>query len=294
MKNINEQAQNKVNIVGKLLDVTFRTGTMKDGRPYESANLTIRVTQTFGGQTEVSEIPVSMFAAKFTSKNLPNPSYEQIQELKTMQTAQNVGIDNADTVRIGGATLQENSYVARSGQLVKTWRVNASFVGKVKASDIASFHEEIFIMDMHEEEDKDGDTTGRLVVRAGIVQYKGKLDVVDFVVEQPDAVDFISRNWEPNQTVNVAGRIRVTSKESHTSGNNSGWGEELPDTTTVYIRELIITTGDNEPHEEEFAYDPDDIKKAFNVRQAMIEQMRVDATQAAPKAEKTSTKYDWD
>lgn len=294
MKNIKEQALNKVNIVGKLLDVTFRTGTMKDGRPYESANLTIRVTQEVGGQKETSEIPVSMFAAKFTSKNLPNPSYEQIQELKNMKTAQNVGIDEADTVRIGGATLQENSYVARSGQIVKTWRINASFIGKVKASDVASFNEEIFIMDIHDETDSNEEPTGRLILRAGIVQYNGKLDVIDFVVEGPAQVDFIGRNWEANKTINARGRIRVTSKEAHTSGNKSSWGEDIPDTTTVYTRELIITTGDDEPHEDEFAYDPADIKKAFNVRQAMIEQMRVDAAKTAPKAEKTSAKYDWD
>jgi len=63
MKNILEQATNKINIVGKLLDTTFNHGTTKTGQPYERANLTIRVSQTFNGQDEVSEIPVSMFAS---------------------------------------------------------------------------------------------------------------------------------------------------------------------------------------------------------------------------------------
>ena len=38
MKTVNEQALNRVNIVGKLLDTTFREGKLEDGRPYESVN----------------------------------------------------------------------------------------------------------------------------------------------------------------------------------------------------------------------------------------------------------------
>jgi hypothetical protein len=49
MKNILEQATNKINIVGKLLDTTFNHGVTKTGAPYERANLTIRVTQTYNG-----------------------------------------------------------------------------------------------------------------------------------------------------------------------------------------------------------------------------------------------------
>jgi hypothetical protein len=45
MKSINEQATNKVNIVGKLLDTTFATGKTKtSGTPYERATATVRVT----------------------------------------------------------------------------------------------------------------------------------------------------------------------------------------------------------------------------------------------------------
>ena len=48
----------------------------------------------------------------------------------------------------------------------------------------------------------------------------------------------------------------------------------MPDTTTRMIRELIITKGDDEGKEEDFAYDPAEIKKGFNARKAEIEQLK--------------------
>ena len=301
MKGINVQAQNKLNLAGKLLDATFGEGKLSDGRRYERATVTIRVTQTYNGKEETSEIPIGLFATEYTSTGKPNPAMKSIRDLKNMNTAQNVGIDAAANVRLSGATLQENNFVSRNGQLINGWQIRGSFVNVANVSDVASFVTDIFIMDMHDEVDRDGDSTGRLIVRGGIVQYGGRLDVVEFVVEGSDKVEYISRNWEINSTVTAKGRIRVTSVEEVPSGN-SGWGEEIPETTTRYVRELVITTGDDGPKEEEFSYDPTEIKKAFNERKAMIEQMQINARTMQPKqgagsanAESTaSSKYSWE
>ena len=61
------------------------------------------------------------------------------------------------------------------------------------------------------------------------------------------------------------------------------------------MRELIITTGDDEGKEEDFAYDPVDIKKAFNARKAKIEQQQMDAaSKAKPAAAPATSKYSWE
>lgn len=300
MKSIQIQAMNKINLCGTLMDVSFGEGKLSDGRDYKRATVTIRVNQTYGGREETSDIQVGMFATEWTSKGTQNPAWKSLIDLQHMKTAQNVGIDNADHVRLTGATLQENNFVSRNGQLINGWQIRGSFINAAKLSDVASFVTDIFIMDMHDEVDREGDTTGRLVIKGGIVQYNGKLDVVEFIVEAPDTVEYISRNWEVNGTVNVKGRIRVTSQEEEVQ--SSGWGEDVPDTTTRFVRELIITTGDDECKEEEFAYDPAEIKKAFNDRKAMIEQMQINARKVAPKqgagsanaSETTSKKYDWE
>ena len=298
MKDIMTQAQHKINLTGKLLDATFSTGKTNDGRTWERANVTIRVTQTYGGREETSEIPVTMFAMEYTNKGALNPGWKSIQDLKNMKTVQNFGLDSADSIRLTGASIRENAFVTKQGMLVDGWQLNSSFCNVTKMSDIAAFIIDIFIMDMHPEEDRDGDATGRLVIKGGIVQYGGKLDVLEFIVEQPEAVDYIERNWNPNDTVTIQGRIRVTSVEEKKSGMDSSWGEAVPDTTTRYIRELIITKGDDEGKEEEFAYDPMEIKKAFNVRKANIEQLQIDAqnkaNKSATQSSASASKYSWD
>lgn len=299
-KSISIQAGNKLNLAGILMDVTPGEGKLADGRPYKRATVTIRVTQTYGGKTETSDIQVGMFATEFTSTGKPNPAWKSLNDLMLMKSAQKCGIENASHVRLTGATLQENNFVSRTGNLINGWQIRGSFINEAKVSDIASFVTDIFIMSMDDEVDREGETTGRLKIKGGIVQYGGKLDVVDFIVEAPDTVEYIQRNWEVNGTVTVKGRIRVLSQEEEVQ--SSGWGEDVPDTTTRFVRELIITTGDDECKEEEFAYDPVEIKKAFNERKAAIEQMQINARTTAPKqgagsanaAEASSKKYDWE
>ena len=295
-KTIMDQATNKINIVGKLLDTTFREGKTSTGQNYESCNFTVRVTQTYGGREETSEIPVSIFATQYTSQNKPHPGYKNIQEMKKMKTVQDYGEAEATVVRMTNANIRENNFVSRSGQLINGWQINTSFLNEGKVSDIASFNMDIFIMDMHEEVDREGEPTGRLVIKGAVVQYGGRLDVIEFIVEGNDAVNYISRNWEENKTVNVGGRIRVTSQEEKRSASESSWGEELPETSTRMVRELIITRGSDEPFDDDFAYDAAEIKKAFNERKARLEQMQIDAKNSTKKSAPAASKsnYSWE
>lgn len=301
MRDLTYQATNKLTIVGKLLDATFREGETKtDHKPYISCNFTVRVTQPVNGVEETSEIPISIFASKFTNSGEPHPGYKNVLDLKNnMKTVQDYGEAEASMIRISGANVRENNYVARSGQLVNGWQINTSFLNEGGKTQIASFNVDIYIMSMMPEYNQDEEETGRLIVRGGIVQYGGKLDIVEFIVESPDAVDHITRSWEVNKTVNVGGRIRVTSKEEKRAAAESSWGEELPETSTRMVRELIITRGSEEPFEEEFSYDPDEINKAYNVRKAQLEQMQIDAKNTSKKSNTstaTSSKpnYNWE
>ena len=292
-KSIEMQGQNKINVVGKLIDVTFRSGKSSTGREYESANMTIRVQQTYGGRDEVSDVPVSMFVSKYTKTGALNPGWTQFQDFKNYNTAQNVGIDAATTVRISGANIKENNFVSRNGQRIDGWQINTSFIGATtNMADTASFIMDIFIMDMQDEIDKDANCTGRLKIRGAVVQYGATLDVFDFIVEQPEAVDFIQRNWNPNDTVTVKGRIRVTATEEKPVA--ASWGEDVPETSVRTIRELVITTGDDCGKDEDFAYDPNDIKKLFQARKARLEQMQVDASSKKnTTSTSTENKYSW-
>ena len=298
MRDIHQiQAKNEVTIVGKLISVTPRSGKTSAGVPYESVNMLVRVDQNIEGKQQVNEIPISIFASQYTGTGKQNPLFDNVQRVKEMKTVQNVGLDAADTIRLTKGSVQENYYIAKNGQFYDGWQLRGAFAanGGENPTQIASFNVEIVIMDMLDEVTRDGDTTGRLIVKGGIVQYNGKLDVVEFIVEAPDKVDYLQRNWEINNTVRVSGRIRVVSEETQAPTKTSSWGEVLPEETTRIKRELIITGGADEPFEDEFAYDPMDIKKAFAERKALIEQKQIEAKQTANKpAADPKKKYDWE
>ena len=295
MKSINSQAQNKVSISGKLLDVSFSSGKTKKGVPYERANVTVRVVQTYGGKEEVSEISVPFFATQYTNSGAPNPAYRSIQQLKEMKTVAQYGADMADSISINRAELQENNFVSKStGQLVSTHQFRASFFNTGAAKNVATFSiKDAFILDMRDEVDREGETTGRLIVKVGIVQYGGRLDVLEMIAENPAHVDFISRNWNINDTLYIEGFIRSTVVEEFRT-KTSSWGEQIPESSTKTVHELIITNGDDCCVDEEIDYDPAESKKAFNARKARLEQLLQDAADAPKKsAAPALSKYDW-
>lgn len=289
-------SKNRVSITGTLLEVTVVEGkTEEEKKPYKRGNLLVRVAQEFGGRMEVSEIPLSFFATKFKKDGGSNPAYENIEKLETFKTAQEYGLDEADGVRITSAEVQENAFVSKNtGQIVEGWRLRSSFFNKMKISpenQSATFVIEAFILSMTDEHDREDAPTGRLIVKAGIVQYGGKLDIIDFIVENSDNIDYIQRNWEENTTVLLKGRVRYTSsEETKEKSSEDSWGEDIPETSTRIVRELIITAGSNEASDEDNSYDPVDIKKAYNARKAAREQLLIDAKstkdsgKASPKA----------
>lgn len=295
MRDIKVEAKNDIKIAGKLIDITFREGRTSAGKDYESATATIRVTQTYFGREETSDIPVSFFSTKYKNDGKPNPGYANLQQLKTKKTAANVGIDSADVLYLSKVKIKENNFPSRvTGQLINSWQLNGSFFSSGAANETATFDTEIYIFDIHDELDSEQESTGRLIIRGGIVGYNEDLSVIDFIVEAPDCVDYISRAWSPNDFVNVQGRIRYTVQEIEQKVSKSSWGEEIPSgPSTKTVRELIITNGSDEAYDEEFAYNPTDIKKIFNIRKAKLEQMQINAKGGSQPAPKKATPS-WD
>ena len=291
MKDLTNIAENKVMIVGKLLDTSFASGKTKTGVPYERVRMMIRVSQTFGGREETSDIPVSMFAAQFKKDGGTNPGFENIQTLKKMKTSQSYGYENADTIRIGSGNIEENVYVSQ-GRIVEGWQLRTSFVGFGKGPQAATFSVEMFIMKMIEEVDREGETTGRLIIKGALPQWGSRLDVIDLIVENPESVDYISRNWEEGNTVHAVGRIRFTTKEESTSMETGSWGEDIPKTSTRTIHELIITKGSDEGYEEDEAYDPVEIRKGYNARKADRDQKLLEAKEPKTTVKKASLSFD--
>jgi len=302
MKTIETESYNSINIIGKVVDMTVRTGTTSTNKPYESINLVIRVNQDIEGKVAVNEIPVSFFASPYTNSGKENPMYKYIQDMKKAKTIQTHGLSEADTVRLSKANLRENYFVSRNnGQLIDGWQIRGAFFNNAKegAKETATFSVDAFILDMRDEVNSDGDTTGRLIIKGAVVQYGGSVDVFDFIVEDSDKIDYLQRMLEPGQTFRIGGRIRYTQEEVQRSAS-SGWGETFESDSTRTVRELIVTGGGEAPYDEDFAYDPDEIKKALNARKARMEQAQIDAKNNGDSAKKAAAatakpgKYDWE
>lgn len=308
-KNVEMQATNTATVTGTLLDVSVREmETKADKKPFRSANVVLRVTQTYGGKTEISEIPISMVAMKFKKDGTINSAYENIGALKTdYRSAQQVGDVGASRLRFSGRSvnLRENMFAdSRDPEnVVSTWQINATFFNEVRGSDTnvtnadcATFSVDIYIMAMSREMTVEGEETGRLKIRGGVVQYGRKLDCFDFYVEDPTAVDYIERNWSINDTVNAMGRIRYTS-ETVTYESQNTWGEAIPRTSTRTKRELIITQGSDFALDDEKSYSPDDIRALNADRNQRKEQIKIDARNKKQKkaaAAVPSTSYEWE
>ena len=308
-KSVNNPSSNAVTITGKLSDVVVREGTSKQGgKPYRAGTVTIRVDQTYGGKNEVSEVPVQFIAMKFKKDGTTNPAYESVGQLTSQfKSIQNYGYDEASRIRVNAKSgnISENMFVGRDGeQVVSSWRINSSFFNEVRGgeapgnADCATFNIDIFIMAIARELTAEGEETGRLKIRGGVVQWGGKLDCLDFYVEDPTAVDYIERNWAMNDTVNAVGRIRYTSETVTNYHSENSWGESIPQTTTKVKRELIITHGSDEAFDEDLAYAPEDIQVINADRNNRKEQLKIEArskaTQKATAKSAPADGYGWE
>lgn len=298
------QAKNEVAIEGLFSELDMTEGVTKPDRfgktkEYVRGRVTVQVDQMIGNEREVEEIPVSFFITKYKNDGGVNPAYESITSLKNLKR-KSVDGENADYIRLTSfGSIAENAFVSRSnGQLIDSWVINGSFFGRVAAnpSPKAVFKTKIVIRNI-EDETVDDIPTGRLKVRGIIVQYGGRTDVVDFVVEDKNAYNHIFKNFKEQDTIMVAGFIRMSIANTKTSGNTDGMiGQEVDfsSVTTVRRRELVITSVSPEALQDEEAYDFDAICDALNVRKERMDKMLENASQpsAAPAAT-TSNKRGW-
>lgn len=311
-KNIDARTNNRITVVGKLIDVNIREGkTKKDGKPYRSGTAVVRVEQTYNGKNEVSEIPVNFIASKFKKNGEVNPAYDAITDLQTkFKSAVQVGIDNASLIRVNSryATISENLFCSKRDpeKVNSVMRIDCNYFQEVygnqmdsvpsNALSCATFEMDIFILAISPELNSEGEETGRIKIRGATVGYNKKIDVFDFYVESESAVDYIGRNYNVNDTVHVVGRIRYAAEVVNYTSQNT-WGEDIPKTEQTFKKELIITSGNNDPLEEELAYDPKDIKILMADRSNYIEQLKIDARTNAVVSATTQPKtsdYDWE
>lgn len=109
------QAENKVRIEGILSEINLKYGSfVKNGVTVDNigGNIKVLVHQTINNEDVTLEIPVYMFATKFTNAGKPNPAYESIQTVMTefVSIASGAGEAGADKIRITNGNIRMNEY----------------------------------------------------------------------------------------------------------------------------------------------------------------------------------------
>lgn len=273
-------AENKVRIEGILSEVDLDYGSFqKDGKTVECirGSIKVLVNQNINGVPTSNEIPVYMFASKFTNKGTANPAYESIEKVKNEYTSIVAagGEAGADRVRITSAQITMNEYYNADKRLISFPRITASFVTRIKKDECkpeATFTIEMVVANQGYKTDAEGNEVEPKVYQIkGIVpSYGGKVDVVDFVCSNEKVINAVSTYWGDNDTVKANGRLNFTSK-TETVIEEVDFGEPIERQRTISVSELVIIGGSSTPLEGEFAFDISEIQAALTERKQRLE-----------------------
>ena len=283
------QAENKVRIEGILSEINLKYGSfVKNGVTVDNigGNIKVLVHQTINNEDVTLEIPVYMFATKFTNAGKPNPAYESIEKVMTefVSIASGAGEAGADKIRITNGNIRLNEYYNQQGQLVSFPRVNASFVSKATGDfrPEASWSLEFAVSSMDFVTDADGVEVEpkKLRIKVIVPQYGGKVDTMEFYATNPRVIDAITSYWENQKTYSAKGRLNFTSTTREII-EECDFGEPDVHVQTVSVSELIVTKGTQSAMEDDMEFKPADLAAALKEHKAYLETLK-DKTSQKP------------
>ena len=283
------QAENKVRIEGILSEINLKYGSfVKNGVTVDNigGNIKVLVHQTINNEDVTLEIPVYMFATKFTNAGKPNPAYESIEKVMTefVSIASGAGEAGADKIRITNGNIRLNEYYNQQGQLVSFPRVNASFVSKATGDfrPEASWSLEFAVSSMDFVTDADGVEVEpkKLRIKVIVPQYGGKVDMMEFYATNPRVIDAITSYWENQKTYSAKGRLNFTSTTREII-EECDFGEPDVHVQTVSVSELIVTKGTQSAMEDDMEFKPADLAAALKEHKAYLETLK-DKTSQKP------------
>lgn len=279
MLDINKvQSTNTVIITGTLNEFNVEEKTTSDGRDYVTGTASIKVDQEINGKMVENIIPVRMFSMRLKKDKTPNSVYDGILKMREnfISSAAAETPNQVSKVTISSGQLQENMWLdKRTNEPRSGFQISSNFMNKANEDEPekATFELSGVVGDMKDELDKDGEETGRLIIKFLVVGYAGKVDMIELIAENPNAVNHIRNNWNKGDTVTLAGVVNMTFAVK-TWKEEQGFGEPIERRRTISKRELIITSGSPSGLEEDFSYDSDAIKIALENRIGRMEKLK--------------------
>lgn len=276
-----KEADNKVVIEGILVENKLEEADYSKNNKNVHCirgEVIVRTEINLNGETNIVEIPVKVFVNQKKNNGDTNPLYSGIYKVMTeYKSISAVGEDEADYVRITGGKIQMNEYVSsNTHEIVAFPQITGLFFNKIAKQNYkptASFEVSFVVANADFELDRNGEETGKYLVTGILPQYGGKVDVVPFKAVTPNTIDVISTYWQPGSTVKAIGKINFTS-EVHTDIIETDFGEPQENSYTRRVSELIIVGGKQDPLDDEFAYNDEEIAAALTERKANLEEKK--------------------
>lgn len=257
------QSELKVNVEGLVSDINL----IKNDPNRDLSKVPPGVDNISGTITvKTNETNFVRFMVSVNSKTkagTDNKIYAGIETvMNEYKSVAEYGEEEADKVRITSGDLNLfTSKVDGSPQV----GYKSNFFNRVKGdyNPHAEFEAEIYISGIIPEMDKDGDETGRILVKGWGVTYSGIEPIT--LVAPKEIADAVESTYEVGQTTRFYGDIVNTRVEKITE-IPMAIGKPKQKIETTYKNELVIT-GAEEPYEEEKAYKPESIKLAIQERE---------------------------
>lgn len=286
-KNTLRQADAIITVEGLLAEKNLEATTTADGKEIIRGSLTLKTSDT-------NTIPLNVYVNKLTTKGEPNRAYAGMETvIREYQSIAEAGEEEATKVRCGKGQLQPNTYINRDGDAQSGVRYGASFVSRVDEIKTpfdprAEFELEVFIENIINETDKEGEETGRLKVGVYVPTYNG-IEPMQLIVPEDIASDFEGM-FEVGQTTRLFGELKnkVVVKDKVVK---IALGKAPDKKDFKYINELVVT-GAAEAYEEESAqaYKTEDIQTALTERELKIEEDKKKAAQTKSQSTKEVAK----
>lgn len=278
------QAENRCRIEGILSEINLKYGSYVNkntGATIENigGNIKVLVKQTINGEDVTLDIPVYMFASKYTNAGKPNPAYESIEGVMKnyVSIAAAGGEAGADKVRITNASIRMNEYYNQQGQLVSFPRVNASFIQKAGGDfkPEASWNLQFAVSSMDFVTDNDGVELEpkKLRIKVIVPQYGGKVDTMELYATNPKVIDAITSYWENQKTYTAKGRLNFSTTTREVV-EEMDFGEPEVRVRTTTVSEMIVTSGTQAPLEDDLAFNVVELSEALKEHKAYLESLK--------------------
>lgn len=271
--------KNFVVVEGLLSEIGLEKKTYeKDGKNVDCIRGDVKIHVELDGQS--LEIPVRFFVNKLTKSNNENPAYVNLLDiLENAKSIAAVGEDEADAVRISGASIAMNEFFTPDNRFVTYPTIRASFINIIKRSDMvykATANFAMVINSMNMRTDSEGIELDPAVLQINgvVVGYNGYTDVIPVISDNPQYISAIKATYKEGDAIEVSTKLFFTSSQEVTY-EQVEIGDPIEHVRTVSTSDLKIS-GVKSAEIGTEAYSAQEINKCLESRAARIEKKRED------------------